>query len=103
MEFVGFESLQGYNGGGDMFGAGLLTPPGRGASVAGRFLPRTAMATLLFDERIEIPLGIQNLSDFRRWALSDDGNQRSEVLSGWYQLQRTKHRRDHRIHALQSR
>ena len=27
--------------------------------------------TVLFEEQIEIPLGIQSLADFRRWAISD--------------------------------
>ncbi|MBN2217701.1 MAG: Uma2 family endonuclease [Pirellulales bacterium] len=30
------------------------------------------MATVLFDERVEIPLDIRSLTDFRRWALSED-------------------------------
>ncbi len=29
-------------------------------------------ATVLFEERIEVPLDIRSLADFRRWALSDD-------------------------------
>lgn len=28
------------------------------------------MASVLFEEQVEIPLGIKNLADFRRWALS---------------------------------
>ncbi len=28
-------------------------------------------ATVLFEEQIEVPLGIQSLADFRRWAVSD--------------------------------
>jgi Uma2 family endonuclease len=37
------------------------------------------MATVLFDEQVEIPLGIRNLTDFRRWALSDDFPQKGRI------------------------
>ena len=37
------------------------------------------MATVLFDEQVEIPLGIMNLADFRRWALSEDFPQHGRI------------------------
>jgi Uma2 family endonuclease len=37
------------------------------------------MATVLFEERVEIPLGIKDLADFRRWALSDEFPQRGRI------------------------
>jgi len=37
------------------------------------------MATVLFDEQVEIPLGIKNLADFRRWALSEDFPQQGRI------------------------
>ena len=30
------------------------------------------MATVLFEERVEVPLGVRCLADFRRWALSEE-------------------------------
>lgn len=37
------------------------------------------MATVLFEEQVEIPLGIKNLADFRDWALSDKFPQRGRI------------------------
>jgi Uma2 family endonuclease len=35
--------------------------------------------TVIFEEQVEIPLTIQCLADFRRWALSDDFPQRGRI------------------------
>jgi len=42
------------------------------------------MASVLFEERVEIPLNIRSLADFRRWALSDafPDKGRIDFLSG---------------------
>ncbi len=37
------------------------------------------MASVLFEEQVEIPLGIKNLADFRRWAFSDEFPQRGRI------------------------
>lgn len=37
------------------------------------------MATVLFEEQVEVPLSIQTLEDFRRWALSDDFPERGRI------------------------
>lgn len=37
------------------------------------------MATVVFEGRVEIPLGIKDLSDFRKWALSDEFPQRGRI------------------------
>jgi Uma2 family endonuclease len=37
------------------------------------------MATVLCEEQVEIPPGIDNLADFRRWALSDDFPERGRI------------------------
>jgi Uma2 family endonuclease len=38
------------------------------------------MATsVVFEERVEIPLNLQSLADFRRWALSDDFPERGRI------------------------
>jgi Uma2 family endonuclease len=37
------------------------------------------MATVLCDEEVEIPPGIESLEDFRRWALSDDFPERGRI------------------------
>jgi len=37
------------------------------------------MATIRFEEQIEIPLGIRSLADFRRWATSDDFPERGRI------------------------
>jgi Uma2 family endonuclease len=37
------------------------------------------MATVLFEEQVEIPLGIKNLADFRSWALSEEFPQRGRI------------------------
>lgn len=37
------------------------------------------MATVLFEERVEVPLGIRSLADFRRWALSDEFPEKGRI------------------------
>lgn len=37
------------------------------------------MASVLFDEQVEIPLGIKDLADFRRWAHSKEFPQRGRI------------------------
>ena len=37
------------------------------------------MATIRFEEQIEIPLGIRSLVDFRRWATSDDFSEQGRI------------------------
>ena len=37
------------------------------------------VTTVLFEERVEIPLDIRSLADFRRWALSDDCPEQGRV------------------------
>ncbi len=37
------------------------------------------MATVLFEEQVEIPLGIKNLADFRQWALSEEFPQHGRI------------------------
>jgi len=37
------------------------------------------MATVLFEERVEIPLDIRSLADFRRWALSDSFPEKGRI------------------------
>ena len=40
--------------------------------------------TVLFEEQVEVPLGIRSLSDFRRWAVGDDfpENGRIDYIAG---------------------
>ena len=52
------------------------------------------MATVLFEEQVEVPLGIQTLEDFRRWALSNEVPEREE---------RQRHRRGHWVYRRQTR
>jgi len=35
--------------------------------------------TVLFEEQVEVPLGIQSLADFRRWALGDDFPEKGRI------------------------
>ena len=37
------------------------------------------MATVLFEEQVEIPLGIKSLAEFRQWALSEEFPQRGRI------------------------
>ena len=39
--------------------------------------------TVVFEEQVEIPLNLRSLSDFRRWALSDDFPERGRVDYRW--------------------
>ncbi|OHB83603.1 MAG: hypothetical protein A2V98_16150 [Planctomycetes bacterium RBG_16_64_12] len=35
--------------------------------------------TVVFEERVEIPLNLRSLADFRRWATSDDFPERGRI------------------------
>jgi len=37
---------------------------------------------VIFEERVEIPMGVRSLAEFRRWALSDDFPKQVSAIGG---------------------